>query len=140
LGWPGVYACVMSTRARIAVYGSSVGLVLVGGVCAALVGGMAGELIAMAMIGSGLVILTGLVFMEVGLSEDRDRAREDRGRAREDRDREREDRDREREDRDRERPDPDRELASRRGSPAPSPRRRLEPGRPPRVRGHRHER
>ena len=123
----------MSTRARIAVYGSSVGLVLVGGVCAALVGGMAGELIAMAMIGSGLVILTGLVFMEVGLSEDRDRAREDRGRAREDRDREREDRDRER-------PDPDRELASRRGSPAPSPRRRLEPGRPPRVRGHRHER
>ena len=106
---------------------------LVGGVCAALVGGMAGELIAMAMIGSGLVILTGLVFMEVGLSEDRDRAREDRGRAREDRDREREDRDRER-------PDPDRELASRRGSPAPSPRRRLEPGRPPRVRGHRHER
>ena len=41
--------------------------------CAAFVAGVTGQVLAMALIGSGLVILTGLVFMEVGLSEDRDR-------------------------------------------------------------------
>jgi len=107
----------MSKRGRIAAYGSSVALVLAGALCAALVGGMAGEILAMAMIGSGLVILTGLVFMEVGLSEDRERAREDRERERK-----------------------DREHEVRRGPATTVPRRRLEPVRPPRLRGHRHER
>ena len=51
-------------------------LVVAGAVGAAFVAGVTGQILAMALIGSGLVILTGLVFMEVGLSEDRERARE----------------------------------------------------------------
>ena len=94
----------MSRRARFVTYGSATGLVVVGAVCAALVAGVTGQVLAIALMGSGLVILTGLVFLEVGLSEDRDRERELRR------------------------------------SPPPSPRRRLEPPRPPRVRGPRHER
>ena len=70
------YAYLMTKRARIAVYGSAVALVLLGSACAALVDGVTGQVLAMALIGSGLVILTGLVFMEVGLSEDRERERE----------------------------------------------------------------
>ena len=66
----------MSKRTRIITYGSAVALVLAGAVCGATVAGVAGPVLAMVLIGSGLVILTGLVFMEVGLSEDRDRERE----------------------------------------------------------------
>jgi hypothetical protein len=66
----------MTKRTRIVTYGSSVALVLIGSVCAALIAGVAGEVLAMALIGSGLVILTGLVFMEVGLSEDREREKQ----------------------------------------------------------------
>jgi hypothetical protein len=66
----------MTKRTRIVTYGASVALILVGSACAALVAGVAGQVLAMALIGSGLVILTGLVFMEVGLSEDREREHE----------------------------------------------------------------
>ena len=51
-------------------------LVIAGAACAAAVSGVTGQILTMALIGSGLVILTGLVFMEVGLSEDRERERE----------------------------------------------------------------
>jgi hypothetical protein len=81
-----------------------VALVLIGTGCAAFVDGVLGQVLAMALIGTGLVILTGLVFMEVGLSEDRER---------------------------------EKELGA--NSPEP-PRRRLDPLRPPRHRGPRHER
>jgi hypothetical protein len=53
-------------------------MVVAGTVCAAIVTGVAGQVLAMVLIGLGLVILTGLAFMEVGLSEDRDREREAR--------------------------------------------------------------
>lgn len=43
---------------------------------AAAISGTTGQVLAMALIGVGLVILTGLVFMEVGLTEDRERERE----------------------------------------------------------------
>ncbi|HEY5318965.1 MAG TPA: hypothetical protein VIJ20_13335 [Solirubrobacteraceae bacterium] len=66
----------MSKRGRFIAYGSAVVLVVIGTGCAATVGGVTGQILAMALIGSGLVILTGLVFMEVGLSEDRDREKE----------------------------------------------------------------
>jgi hypothetical protein len=52
--------------------------VVLGTGCAAFVAGVTGQVLAMALIGAGLVILTGLVFMEVGLSEDRDREKERR--------------------------------------------------------------
>jgi hypothetical protein len=60
------------------VYGTAVALIVAGIVCAAAVAGVTGQVLAMVLIGSGLVILTGLVFMEVGLSEDREREREAR--------------------------------------------------------------
>ena len=84
---------------------------MIGAACAAVVTGVAGQVLAMALIGSGLVILTGLVFMEVGLSEDREREQELLRRAT---------------------PRPE--------SPPAPPRRPLGPTRPPRLRGPRHER
>lgn len=41
-----------------------------------MVGGGAGEVLAVVLIGTGFVLATGLVFLEVGLSEDRERERE----------------------------------------------------------------
>jgi hypothetical protein len=70
------YAGFMSTRARILWFGSAGLLVLGGALSAALVGGATGELLALALIGIGLVGATTLVFLEVGLSEDRERARD----------------------------------------------------------------
>jgi hypothetical protein len=107
----------MSKRGRIVVYGAAVALVLAGSACGALVDGTIGTVLAMALLGSGLVILTGLVFMEVGLSEDREREQEQE-----------QERERERE----------REAARRQPAPAPPPR-RLQPTRPPRLRGPRHD-
>ena len=66
----------MSKRGRFIAYGSAVILVALGTAGAAAVAGVTGQILAMALIGSGLVILTGLVFMEVGLSEDRERERD----------------------------------------------------------------
>jgi hypothetical protein len=53
-------------------------LVVAGGVCAAAISGEAGEILALVLIGSGLVTFVGLAFLEVGLSEDRERERERR--------------------------------------------------------------
>ncbi len=79
----------MSRRARIASYGSAGLLVVVGGVCAFALSGGVGQVLALMLIGLGLVLAVSLVFFEVGLSEDRERAREERERAREARERER---------------------------------------------------
>ncbi len=76
----------MSPASRIASFGSAGLLVICGAVCAAVVGGELGQILAMVLIGLGLVLATAFVFLEVGLSEDRERARE--GRAREERARE----------------------------------------------------
>jgi hypothetical protein len=66
----------MTRRSRIAAYGSAVVLIVVGGVCAALVSGTVGQVLALVLIGLGLVLVVSLVFLEVGLSEDRARERE----------------------------------------------------------------
>jgi len=66
----------MTTRSRIAAFGSAGVLVVAGAVCAAVIGGGTGQILALVFIGVGLVLATSLVFLEVGLSEDRDRARE----------------------------------------------------------------
>ncbi|MGO9954989.1 MAG: hypothetical protein ACLP50_03280 [Solirubrobacteraceae bacterium] len=66
----------MTRRSRLLLYGAA-GLLLVAGiVCAVFVAGVAGELLATVLIGVSLVGLVSLLFLEVGLSEDRDRARE----------------------------------------------------------------
>ena len=66
----------MTLRARIVVYGATALLVIAGVVCAAVLGGGTAQIVAFSLIGVGLVLATGLVFLEVGLSEDRERARE----------------------------------------------------------------
>jgi hypothetical protein len=50
--------------------------VVAGVVVLAVVGGLAAEVVALVLIGLGFVGATGLIFFEVGLSEDRDRERE----------------------------------------------------------------
>jgi len=66
----------MSKRGRIVGYGTAALLVIAGGVSAAVAGGGLGQALALVLIGLGLVLATSLVFFEVGLSEDRERARE----------------------------------------------------------------
>jgi hypothetical protein len=74
----------MTRRARILGFGSAALLVIAGAVCAAAVGDGTGEVLALVLIGLGFVAATSLVFLEVGLSEDHERAREEaRERARE---------------------------------------------------------
>ena len=70
----------MTTRARIVAYGLTGLLVVAGAVCAAIFGGETGQLVGFSLIGVGLILATGLVFLEVGLSEDRERAREQQAR------------------------------------------------------------
>lgn len=67
----------MSRRGRIVWFGGAGGLVLAGAVCAVLVADGLGQILALVLIGLGLVLATALVFYEVGLSEDRERAREE---------------------------------------------------------------
>lgn len=66
----------MVRRRRILAFGSAAGLVAVGGACLALIGGLTGEVLAIALISAGLGGAVLLAFLEVGLSEDRARARE----------------------------------------------------------------
>lgn len=66
----------MTTRARILSFGSAGALVIAGTVCAVFVSGGAGAMLALVLIGLGFVMATGLVFLEVGLSEDRQLARD----------------------------------------------------------------
>ena len=80
----------MTRRSRIVGFGSAALLVVVGIACAfAFSGGLAQNL-AFVLVALGLVLATSLVFYEVGLTEDRERAREQRERAREERERARE--------------------------------------------------
>jgi hypothetical protein len=68
----------VTRQGRIAWFGGSAALVVAGIVCAIAIPGTTGQVIAMAAIGVGLVIALSLVFFEVGLSEDRERARTER--------------------------------------------------------------
>jgi hypothetical protein len=52
-------------------------LVIAGGACAALVGGITGEILTIVLISAGLVGGLLLVFLDIGLGEEHDLARED---------------------------------------------------------------
>ena len=66
----------MTARNRLRWFGGS-GLVIVLGVVAgALIGGVTGEAIMIALVSVGGIAIVSLVFFEVGLSEDRERAGE----------------------------------------------------------------
>jgi hypothetical protein len=58
-------------------FSSAGALVIAGAVCAALVGGLTGEILTIVLISIGLGGALLLVFLEIGLGEERDRAREE---------------------------------------------------------------
>jgi len=66
--------------ARVLAFGSAAALVVAGSICAALVGGQTGEVLAIGLITLGLGAALLLVFLEVGLSEERELAREEKRR------------------------------------------------------------
>ena len=66
----------MSMRARILGFGSAALLVIAGIVCAIFVPDGTGEVLILVLMGTGFIVATSLAFLEVGLSEDRGRARE----------------------------------------------------------------
>jgi len=72
----------MARRSRILAFGSAAALVLAGALCAALIGGVAGEVLTIVLMSAGLAGALLLVFLEIGLGEERDLAREERRRGR----------------------------------------------------------
>jgi hypothetical protein len=70
----------VSRRLRIAAFSSAAALVVAGGVCAGLVGGLTGEVLTIVLISGGLGGALLLVFLEVGLSVERELARDERRR------------------------------------------------------------
>ena len=70
----------MSRRSRIVGFGSAGLLVLAGAACAVVFSGTLGQNLAFVLVALGLVLATSLVFYEVGLTEDRERAREEAAR------------------------------------------------------------
>jgi hypothetical protein len=66
----------------VLLYGTVGGLIVAGTVAAAVVPGMTGQVLAMLLIGVGMVGVISVIFLEVGFSEDRDRARDEASQAR----------------------------------------------------------
>jgi hypothetical protein len=69
----------LNRRARTLRYGASIAVALIGAACGALIPGTAGGTAATVLVGIGLVGVVSLIFYDIGLTEDRDRARESRG-------------------------------------------------------------
>ena len=72
----------MSRRARIGGFGFCGLLVLAGAICGVIVPGGTGQILILVLVSLGLVFATSLVFLELGLSEDRELAREEAERRR----------------------------------------------------------
>jgi hypothetical protein len=70
----------MTRRSRILLFSSAAVLVIAGGACAALVEGVTGEVLTIVLIAAGLGGALLLVFLEIGLSEERDLARDEQRR------------------------------------------------------------
>jgi hypothetical protein len=62
-------------------FGSAAGVALIGGICAAVFPGLTGQLLALVLVSVGLGAVVLLLFYEVGLSEDKERAAEQERRA-----------------------------------------------------------
>ena len=72
----------MTPRGRALSFGSAAALVAAGSICAAVLGGRTGDAVAIALITLGLGAVVLLLFLEVGLSEERELAREEKRRQR----------------------------------------------------------
>jgi hypothetical protein len=66
----------MTRRHRIQAFGSAIVVAVVGVICAVAINGTVGLVVGMSLLGLGLGAIVLLVFLEVGLSEDRERAEE----------------------------------------------------------------
>jgi hypothetical protein len=66
----------VSRRSRIVAYGSAAAVAVIGGISAAVFPGLTGQLLALVLISVGLGAMVLLVFYEVGVSEDKERAAE----------------------------------------------------------------
>jgi hypothetical protein len=71
----------VARRTRILAYGAAA-VLTVAGFGSAAIGGLAGQIVAIALVSAGLGGALLLAFYEVGLSEDRDRADEEKRRKR----------------------------------------------------------
>lgn len=71
----------VSTRGRVLSFGFAAALVLSGGACAALVGGVTGEVLTVVLIAAGLGGALLLIFLEVGFDEERELARDEQRRS-----------------------------------------------------------
>jgi hypothetical protein len=67
----------VAPRLRIVAFGSAAVLVVAGGACAALVEGVTGEVLTIVLMSAGLAGGLLLVFLEIGLSEERDLAHDE---------------------------------------------------------------
>jgi hypothetical protein len=77
-----LYGAAVARRTRVLAFGSAAVLVVAGGLSAAVFGGLTGQVLAIALISVGLGGALLLLFFEVGLSEDRERARDEERRRR----------------------------------------------------------
>jgi hypothetical protein len=66
----------MTSRTRLLSFGGAAVLIVLGVIADPMLGGITGEAIAIALVSVGAIAVVSLVFLEVGLSEDRERARE----------------------------------------------------------------
>jgi hypothetical protein len=71
----------MGFRTRLLAFGSAGALVIAGAICAVVVPDLIGQLLTIVLMSLGLGGAVLLVFLEVGLSEDRERVREERQRS-----------------------------------------------------------
>jgi hypothetical protein len=67
----------VAPRARVLSFGSAAALVVAGAICAAVFSGVTSDALAIALITLGLGAALLLIFLEVGLSEERDLAKEE---------------------------------------------------------------
>jgi hypothetical protein len=72
----------VTRRQRIRAYGSAAGLAVIGVICGFAVPGLVGDVIRLTLITLGMGAALLLVFYEIGLSEDKARAKEDEERRR----------------------------------------------------------
>ncbi len=70
----------VSPRSRLLAFGSAAALVVAGALCAAFVGGVTGDVLTVVLMSLGLGGAVLLVFLEIGLGEERDLAEEERRR------------------------------------------------------------
>lgn len=70
----GRYRGSMAPRTRLAAFGSAAALILAGAICAVLVDGLTGRILTTALMTAGLGGAILLIFLEVGLSEDREQS------------------------------------------------------------------